>query len=200
MDPLNLYGVVLFGGNSRRMGANKSLLCYHGTEQRYHLFQLLKKYCARTFISYNSTQTFATGASCDSLVDDNRYAGNGPASGLLTAFSQFPSKQILLVGCDYPFLETGEISNFLSSIPPKATAAAFYNHQLGFYEPVLAWYSQLAGVLLEEYFPAGNSSLQEFLQEVNAYKYRPSNPASIRSIDTYEQYLQAANQLQANFS
>jgi molybdopterin-guanine dinucleotide biosynthesis protein A len=193
----NLHGLVLCGGNSSRMGADKSMLSYHGIEQRYHLYHLLTRLCSRSFISCSKTQTVDADSTYETITDDERYAGNGPLSGLLTAFERFPSSHILAIGCDYPFLKAADMSNFLASIPDETTAAAFYDQQNGFYIPVLAWYSQQAGISLKKYFQDGNSSLQRFLLANNAYKYLPADSSCIRSVDTYEEFVNAREQLQA---
>lgn len=197
MDYENLYGLVLCGGNSSRMGVDKSTLNYHGIEQRFHLYQFLKQFCKCTFVSHSKSQLPLINPGYQSIVDEDYYAGNGPLSGLLTAFDRFPSMDILAVGCDYPFIDAREISNFLSTIPKYAIAAAFFHQQSKFYEPVLAWYSHQAGERLKNYFQGGNSSPQEFLRILDAYRYSPLNSAAHRSIDTFEQFAQAVEQLRS---
>ena len=195
MKDVELYGIVLCGGKSSRMGTDKSLLNYHGIGQRYYLCELLNQFCARTFISCNANTPAPDGAAYNFIHDHPLYSGNGPISGLVSAFSRFPTKNMLLIGCDYPFLEADHISYFLSQIPADAIAAAFYNHHENYYEPVLAWYSVTAGVMVRKYLNEGHTSLQQFLVKINAYKVQASDTDMIRSVDTYDEYLSAIERL-----
>ena len=51
-----LYGLVLAGGRSTRMGQDKSLISYHGKAQREYMADLLGQWCSRTFISCRGDQ------------------------------------------------------------------------------------------------------------------------------------------------
>ena len=46
-----IWGLVLAGGESRRMGLDKSAIEYHGKPHRDFLADLLKEYVAKVFIS-----------------------------------------------------------------------------------------------------------------------------------------------------
>ena len=40
-----IHGLVLAGGKSIRMGHDKSVINWHGKEQRYYIADLLEKFC-----------------------------------------------------------------------------------------------------------------------------------------------------------
>lgn len=46
-----IYGLVLAGGKSNRMGKDKSRLHYHGQPHALFLYKLLSKFCEKTFLS-----------------------------------------------------------------------------------------------------------------------------------------------------
>ncbi|NNE77041.1 MAG: NTP transferase domain-containing protein, partial [Pricia sp.] len=46
-----IYGLVLAGGKSSRMGKDKGLIPYHGMPQREYLYHLLGRVCDKTFLS-----------------------------------------------------------------------------------------------------------------------------------------------------
>ena len=42
-----LYGLVLAGGKSTRMGHDKSIITWHGIEQHYYMADMLKNICKK---------------------------------------------------------------------------------------------------------------------------------------------------------
>jgi molybdopterin-guanine dinucleotide biosynthesis protein A len=185
----NCYGLILCGGNSTRMGTPKALLTYHEKPQCYHLHDMVQNLCDQTFLSCNTYQSGMLDNRFPTLPDLPALGSIGPMGGLLTAFHHFPGKDFLVVGCDYPLLNKKELQNFLMSIDStsnKNMAAAFYNRQEELYEPLLAWYSRRANVLITNMFNSHQYSLQQFLKAVNAYQYVPSHPSEMISVDTPE--------------
>ena len=51
-----LYGLVLSGGKSTRMGTDKGLITYHGIPQREYIYKLLEEVCDATFLSIRDDQ------------------------------------------------------------------------------------------------------------------------------------------------
>ena len=184
---MSLYGLVICGGESTRMGTDKSLLVYYQKPQYEHVADLLAPLCERVILCCNVEQfkTFRTGY--PKLADLPHYVGAGPMSGLLSAFETFPGNDFLVAGCDYPYLTTSELANFLHHADKDLPTAAFYNES-GFYEPLLGWYSRLAGNALFQAFENSSRSLQRFLEGQNAGKYRPQSANTMQSVDTMDEY------------
>ncbi len=182
----NSYGLVVCGGKSERMGSDKGMLTYHQKPQRYHAYDMLAHGCARTFISCNVSQKSSVSKGYDVLPDAPPYIDIGPMAALMTAFQQFPKKNFIVIGCDYPFLTSSELSSFNSFCESLTGPAAFYHQLLQLYEPLLAWYPHTIYPLLLRQFERKNHSLQHFLREIEAAKYQPSDSESMRSIDSRE--------------
>ena len=169
------------------MGEDKCFLNYHGKAQCYHVYEMLQQFCEETFISCNADQSGSIDKEFKTVEDIDAFADKGPATGVLSAFSTHPQKDLLIIACDYPLLTQDEIRNFLENIPPGSIAAAFYDEQTQSYQPVLAWYSCEAGLHLMKSSENEQFSLKRFLESVNAYKYIPLNPLSMKSIDTEDE-------------
>lgn len=194
---MSLYGLVICGGESTRMGTDKSLLVYYQKPQYEHVGDLLAPLCERVILCCNAEQHKTFRTTYPKLADLPEFAGAGPMTGLLTAFQTFPGNDFLVAGCDYPYLTADELANFLRDIDKDLPAAAFYN-QNAFYEPMLGWYSRSAGNVLLQSFENGSRSLQRFLQTEHAGKYLPLSERTMRSVDTMDDFRAVKQALEAN--
>lgn len=192
------YGLVICGGNSTRMGSDKSTLTYYDKPQRYHLYEMLGNICDKVFISCNSTQANDIGKEYQTLVDLPCYDNIGPMAALLTAFDKYPGNNFLAVGCDYPLLTENDLKKFLKLRNEKTIAAAFYNDEEKLYEPLITLYSFKSAALLIEQFRNKQYSLQYFLETINAEKHYPADLNMIKSIDTPEEFLKAKEIVKCN--
>ena len=190
MNRDNTLGLAACGGKSSRMGRDKAFINYHGIPQSLAVYRMLENFCGKTFVSCSVMQATQINSGCNILTDDKKYADSGPAAALLTASDNFPGKNFLLVGCDYPMLNEQVLREFTSGINDETFAAAFFNRDAEKYEPLIAYYSAAAAQIFLEGFPDKSKSLQHFLQAHNAVKYIPADAAVIKSIDTPEQALQ----------
>ncbi len=182
-----LTGIVLCGGKSSRMGKDKSLLIYHSQPQRYHVYDMLKITCGNVYISCNEFQVNSMLPGIEFIVDLDAYTGAGPLTGILSAFDQAGKTDLLVIGCDYPFINREEISNFISTIDRKQSAA-FFDEATGFYEPMLAYYPADSYGTFIKMYSNKQYSLQQYLRSCRASKYIPANQLYMKSINTTEEY------------
>ena len=195
MNRENTFGLVSCGGKSSRMGRDKAFIHYYDQPQLLVVYRMLDNLCEKTFVSCSRNQTPQINKECNILTDDERYANLGPAASLLTAINNFPEKNFLIVGCDYPLLNKQELEKFIIDIDDKTFAAAFFNPDADKYEPLIAYYSSAAARLFLDGFPDTSISLQHFLRDHGAIKYIPSNVDVIKSIDTPEDALQVTRRI-----
>lgn len=176
------------------MGMDKSLLIYHNKPQRYYLYDMLSHICDTVYLSINANQVNSVEEGYRFITDLPDFQDAGPLSGLLSAFAQCPGKDILYIGCDYPFLDEQELKGFLYVIK-AGKPAAFYNEPDGSYEPLLAWYPYSSAEVLAERFRNGEHSLRHFLADADALRFQPQNTLSLFSADTPEAFEQARHML-----
>lgn len=191
------YGMVVCGGNSRRMGTDKSMLQYYEKPQRYHVYEMLLPFCEKVFISCSEPQADTIAAGYPFLTDLPMYKNTGPIAALLTAFTMFPGKNILSIGCDYPFLTATDLKHFLKYCKEE-NAVAFYNEKEELYEPMLAWYPYQSVNKLKKMQVEKQYSLQYFLRDTKAIKFCPENKKSITSINTTEEFVKASNSIKSS--
>jgi molybdopterin-guanine dinucleotide biosynthesis protein A len=189
----NTYALVMCGGQSNRMGSDKSLLQYYDKPQRYYVYEMLMPFCEKIYIACSAEQVNSIKAGYNFIPDDETFSDIGPMGALLTAFTKYPDRHILLIGCDYPFLKAAELQTFSKlciDIP-----VSFYNKEAVIYESMLAWYPCTCFVELKQMFDAEQFSLQQLLRKRNAVKYTPTDIDSIRSIDTNEAFALAVKEI-----
>ncbi len=75
-----LYGLILAGGKSVRMGSDKSVINWHGKEQRYYMADILAGFCKEVFISCRAEQQGSIVQEYKTLVDNYEGAGTTGSS------------------------------------------------------------------------------------------------------------------------
>lgn len=90
-----LIGVVLAGGQSRRMGADKALLSFQGQTLLQHQVELLAPLCARVLVSGDY-------AGFDCVPDITERCG--PLGGIYAVAKQCPNTALLIIPVDMPQL------------------------------------------------------------------------------------------------
>lgn len=190
-----LYGLVVCGGESSRMGRDKSLLQYHALPQRYHVYQLLRPYCEQVFLACNPRQAAGIDTGYHFVTDDLLFAGHGPMSALLTAFHTFPGRSFLAIGCDYPFLDQQAIEQLLAGRNTTRQAVSFYKEDPAFPEPLLSVYEDSAAETSMAHFRRGSTSLRRVLLALGTHCVLPHHSSIAESVDTPEAFEEARKRL-----
>jgi len=86
-----VYGLVLAGGESRRMGRDKALLLRDGQSQLEYVAALLEGAVERAFVSVRQEQQEEPERGRFSTIAD-RYEGIGPVAGILSAMDEHPDR------------------------------------------------------------------------------------------------------------
>src|SRR5262245_12498398 len=196
----DLIGIVCCGGASSRMGRDKSLLNYHGKPQRYYLYEMLEEHCLKVLISCNKEQAPWVLPKYETLVDDDLYTGIGPMASVLTAFDRFPRAALLVVGCNYPFLDAEHIRMLVENRIGLDDAAFYLNSETMVGEPLISIYEQSARPLLLKNFEMKNYSLRRVLDEANTCAIVAHNPSFLKSVDDPLGYAGAMQLLQSQLS
>ncbi len=139
VSSVELNGLILAGGESSRMGSDKSLLNYHGLPQTEHLYQLTQKLNLKSFISCRTQQIEKLHLSHLPVIPD-RFTGFGPLGGILSAMATYPDKAWLVMACDLPLLTIETLNELIKSRDPLKQGTAYFNQERKQFEPLFAIY------------------------------------------------------------
>ena len=188
-----IYGLVLVGGKSQRMGSDKALLRYgkQGT-QIEHTSTLLDTVCDRVFISQRTEQRFECPAIAKPIydsIDDVK----GPLCGILSAMAAHPNAHWLVLACDLPFLTQATLEKLSLEFQqhlPQLTA--YQSTHDGLPEPLCAIYpSGSDAELLALSQELGKSCPRKLLIIKGARLIKQDHPNSLDNINTATEYAQA---------
>ncbi|MCB0762713.1 MAG: NTP transferase domain-containing protein [Flavobacteriales bacterium] len=149
-----LYGLVLAGGQSTRMGSDKGEIKLHGKNQRDHLMELLAPYTEQQFISARAEQGNQWGDTYPIISD--RLINMGPFGALISAFMAHPDAAWLVLAVDLPHFDERAILELVAARNPSAIATSYRSPVSGFPEPLAAiWepksYAHLLSFLAQGY-------------------------------------------------
>lgn len=133
-----LFGVVLAGGKSSRLGQDKASLSFQGRTLLDRTLDLASRFCRRTYCVGRRKEH--TAADAGWMLD--RIAGTGPMGGIITALETLKAP-CLVLACDLPFL-TREILALLISQrnrrPPGKCMTTFQHISTGYIQSLVAVY------------------------------------------------------------
>ena len=135
-----LSGLVLTGGQSRRMGTDKALLRNDGESQVARAVRLLGTVCDQVFVSTRANQADEPErARFPQIVD--RYDDLGPVAGILSAMDERPEDDWLVVACDLPNLSIETLQALVAARNDDASMVAFRSSHNDLPEPLCAIYA-----------------------------------------------------------
>ncbi len=165
-----VWGCVLIGGRSRRMGVPKHLLDQNGVTWIERTVAMLQRKVAQVVIS-------GCGDLPASLADlprvDDVPGLAGPLAGILAAFRRYPQVSWLIVACDLPDMQEGALQWLLDCRNPGVLAVMPELAGDGRIEPLLAYYDCACLPLLEALASAGYRRMSRLQGEAGVITPQP---------------------------
>lgn len=176
----DIYGLVLAGGRSERMGSDKGLLNVHGETMREYMLGQLRTVCARAYTSCRLEQQVPSWMS--PIIDES--FTSGPLNGLLSAFHYNPRCAWLAVAVDMPYVDANVLHSLIRQRDPKAMATCYFNEQSGWPEPLLTIWEPSAFPHLKAFVDNGNVSPRRFLEDNFATVRQPASAKIFRNLNS----------------
>lgn len=190
-----IYGLVLSGGKSTRMGTDKGSITYHNIPQRDYLYQLLEEVCDKVFLSIRPEQeeTVLTGGK-NLILDRNEY--KGPYNGLLSAHREYPGVAWMVLACDLPLIDLKALQQLKANRDKNAWATAFATRESGLPEPLAAIWEPMGLQESVQYLNEGNGTCpRKFLIRSNTTLVFPEEEHVLLNANSQEEYEAAVHKL-----
>ncbi|MBL7473028.1 molybdenum cofactor guanylyltransferase [Robertkochia sediminum] len=182
-----LYGLVLAGGKSARMGHDKGSIDYHGMPQRTYMYKLLEELCESVYMSVRKDQDTDELSAFKCITDRDRY--DGPFNGILSAHLEHPEVAWLVVACDMPLLNKQALSELITARCPEKDATSYTLKHRNVPEPLCAIWEpsglERAIKWLEEGRVRGP---QKFLLDAHTAMLEPENDRILINVNAPDEY------------
>jgi len=188
-----MAGIVLAGGENRRMGTDKAFLSLAGRPMIEHILQALRGTADPVIIVTNSPGAYAA---YDARVTCDAFAKRGPLTGIYSGLLCSTDEYNMVVACDMPFLNQKLLAYMM-------TAAAGYDVTLpkvgDFVEPLHAVYRKGLLSVIEEHIKKDQRQIRSmfdglrirFITEEEIDRFDPMRRSFI-NLNTPEEYKEVA--------
>jgi molybdenum cofactor guanylyltransferase len=180
--------IIVAGGESRRMGRDKSMLPYRGAPLIQHLVRALAPHFSDLIVSTNSLETHSF---LDLPLVPDRVPGRGPMGGIYSAVDASVYDMNFVVACDVIQPSTELIARLLAALPGHEAAVPVIAGS-DCLEPLFAAYGKAILPAMHTALEQGQYKLQVFLRS------RPVKTVTIAAgmltnINTAEDYTGMVN-------
>lgn len=179
-----LKGLVLAGGKSSRMGADKGEIVWHGVPQREYAARLLSEFCEEVYLSCRPDQ--AADMAPHPVITDT-FTGLGPYGAILSAFRHDPDAAWLVLACDLPLFDREAVRELVSVRSVKSAATAPRLDSASFPEPLVAIWEPKSYPLLLSFLAQGVSCPRKVLINTDTYLVNASRPETLSNINSREE-------------
>ncbi|MGB0334579.1 MAG: molybdenum cofactor guanylyltransferase [Opitutales bacterium] len=190
MSEAEIYGLVLAGGKSTRMGRDKALLSYDGEQtQLEKTSALLQSVCSRVLVSQRRSQAFPLPAGTE-VIHDCMDQVKGPLCGILSAMHAHPEVHWLVLACDLPRIEVTTLKKLCDAFRGSAPSlTAYRSSHNGLPEPLCAVYPAGSDAeLLTLSKEIGKSCPRKLLILKEATLIDQDDPSSLDNINTAAEF------------
>ncbi len=189
----NLYGLILAGGFSKRMGQDKALMVYHGQPQIEYVNDLLAANCEQVFLSKRPDQS--NYKEIASINDEQELSSIGPLGGILSAMKKYPHASWLIMACDLPFVTQETLEYLIERRDSEKAATAFKSTSDGLPEPLCAIWEAQAYLKILEFLKKDIRCPRKVLINSDINLLEQKNPRWLDNVNDLKEFEQAMGEL-----
>ena len=179
---MNITGLVLAGGQSKRMGKDKAFLKFQGKTFLRNILESLDKYCSQIVIVINKKESLyeneIKNLDAEITFVKDKYPYKGPLNGILSSLEFIKNELVYITPCDTPLLNPEIIPYFAQIINGYDAVIPDVKGKI---QPLNALYKKTALKMSKQVFEKENKkSLMAFLEKLNI---KHVNEKDIQKID-----------------
>lgn len=187
-----LWGAILLGGASKRMGGDKALIEFGGKPLISIVHQAL--------IDAGIIKCIAIGGDGETyrhkipnlLTAPDDFPGEGPLGGIITALRNAPSDgtKMVILACDLVGVCGASVTAVIDALeanPEAEVAVAVKENQL---EPLHGVWRRSALADIESSFQNGTRAVHSVLEDLNIVRVEGLEPKWLRNVNTRQDLLQ----------
>jgi molybdopterin-guanine dinucleotide biosynthesis protein A len=179
-----IYGLVLAGGRSRRMGRDKAALEFDGRTQLERAFALLEALTARCFVSVREDQREDPLRARFPQIVDLPDGLEGPLGGIRAAQLAHPEAAWLVVACDLPLLDAATLQHLIANRDPSRLATSYRSTYDGLPEPLCAIWEPASAAALAAHIAAHGNCPRKVLTQSDTLLLDQPRPDSLENVNT----------------
>ena len=176
-----LQGLILTGGQSKRMGQDKALMRSGSRTQLEQSYDLLQAQLSSVYVSVKASQVNDPVRSKYRLIIDAQN-DSGPMAGILSAHKTHPDCAWLVIACDMPFLNSETLMQLINARDDAYDATVFSNPDDSLPEPLCAIYEPnvLMKVASDSSWLPSNSA-RDLLRQSRVKMIEAKNPSALEN-------------------
>ncbi len=183
-----LYGLLLVGGKSTRMGQDKAQLIYRDDQPEWiRLHSLLNEHCDRSFLSHPAGQDFGV----DTIIDP----AEGPLWAIHAAQEAHPDARWLVIACDLPLLESSTIAKLIDGASTQNQATSYRSRVDSRAEPLCAIYEPSSAKAISEAVKNGFRCPRKVLESIDTQLISLNSPHALDNANSPADTLEVRSHL-----
>ena len=183
-----LNGLVLAGGKSVRMGFDKTIIEWHGKDQRSYMADTLKEICSDVFISCRTEQQ---GEIKNYKTIPDTFTGLGPYGAILSAFRENPNAAWFVAASDLPLIDNETLVYLIQHRDTSKIATTFESPHDGFPEPLITIWEPKAYPILLSFLSQGYSCPRKVLLNNDVHIIKALHPEKLMNVNTEADLVEA---------
>lgn len=164
MGKTKITGIILAGGKSSRMGAEKGLIPFKGKPMIEYAIEALSPFCDEILISANTLSYNFLGFE----VIKDEIPNSGPMGGIYSCMKHSKNELNFVLTCDMPLVTPKIVSQIIDCIDNYEVVIPCHGGE--YFEPLCAVYHKNILPEVEKFIQTGNFKIPDLIKNVKTFK------------------------------